>query len=80
MACCGSHRDLLVLGRLLLLLVLRRRLRIPAGVLRLHLPLLGPGLGRRGSRLGPVVPWLLGQQLQMQSARHQTRLHALCDL
>ena len=39
------------------------RLCTPASVLGLHVALLRPGLGRRGSHLRPVVPRLLGQQL-----------------
>ncbi len=55
---------LLVLRRLVLL----RRLSTPASMLRLHLPLLGPGLGRRGSCLRPVVARLLRQELHSTAA------------
>ena len=62
---------LVCLWLLLLLLKLWAWLRIPAGVLRLHLPLLCPGQGSWGSRLRPVVARLLGQQLQ--SHHHMSR-------
>ena len=65
---------MLALILLELLLVLRGRLRIPASVLGLHLALLCPGLGRRGSRLRPVVPRLLGQQL-----RDEPLINLLCE-
>ncbi len=63
---CRRLPSLLGLLRLILgLLVLLGWLLVPAGVLRLHLSLLCPGQGRRGSRLRPVVAGLLGQQLHI---------------
>ena len=72
MQLCRSSRPNKYL-RVLRLLVLCGRLGlIPAGVLRLHLPLLCPGQGSWGSRLRPVVARLLGQQLRLQ-------YHVSCD-